>query len=190
MTLGGRTPLGARMHGAEPDCQLNFVMPTCDSQPGVFEGLILQAVVTAGGAAVACRVHLDFQQQRVAVRLHGAQARDVLGGLPVHDLAVVEAGSDQHRRIRPLLQIVVRPDACRPIILANLAQRVTITRMIPRRIESLVRERLSHMPAVALLGPRQVGKTTLAHAIAEGRKSVYLDLESSIPSRAPVGRVS
>ena len=36
------------------------------------------------------------------------------------------------------------------------------------------------MPAVALLGPRQVGKTTLAHAIAKGRQSVYLDLESQM----------
>jgi predicted AAA+ superfamily ATPase len=36
------------------------------------------------------------------------------------------------------------------------------------------------MPAVALLGPRQVGKTTLAYTIAEGRKSVYLDLESHL----------
>ncbi len=35
------------------------------------------------------------------------------------------------------------------------------------------------MPAVAVLGPRQAGKTTLAHAIAEGRKATYLDLESS-----------
>jgi predicted AAA+ superfamily ATPase len=52
--------------------------------------------------------------------------------------------------------------------------------MIPRRVEPLVRDRLNHMPAVALLGPRQVGKTTLAHAIAEGRKSVYLDLESPL----------
>ncbi|WP_197411364.1 MULTISPECIES: AAA family ATPase [unclassified Sphingopyxis] len=34
------------------------------------------------------------------------------------------------------------------------------------------------MPAVALLGPRQFGKTTLAHEIAEGRPSIYLDLES------------
>jgi predicted AAA+ superfamily ATPase len=33
---------------------------------------------------------------------------------------------------------------------------------------------------VALLGPRQVGKTTLAHVIEEGRKSVYLDLESPL----------
>ena len=52
--------------------------------------------------------------------------------------------------------------------------------MIPRRIEALVRDRLGHIPAVALLGPRQVGKTTLAHAIAEGRKSVYLDLQSQV----------
>jgi uncharacterized protein len=37
---------------------------------------------------------------------------------------------------------------------------------------------LQHTPAVALLGPRQVGKTTLAVALATGRPSVYLDLES------------
>jgi predicted AAA+ superfamily ATPase len=52
--------------------------------------------------------------------------------------------------------------------------------MIERRIESRVRDRLGHLPAVALLGPRQCGKTTLAHAIAADRKSVYLDLESPL----------
>lgn len=52
--------------------------------------------------------------------------------------------------------------------------------MIPRHIESVVLDRLNHLPAVALLGPRQVGKTTLAHVIAGGRKSVYLDLESPL----------
>jgi predicted AAA+ superfamily ATPase len=31
---------------------------------------------------------------------------------------------------------------------------------------------------VVLLGPRQVGKTTLARAIAEARGAVYLDLEA------------
>jgi predicted AAA+ superfamily ATPase len=35
------------------------------------------------------------------------------------------------------------------------------------------------MPAVALIGPRQVGKTTLAWEIAESRPAVYLDLESA-----------
>lgn len=52
--------------------------------------------------------------------------------------------------------------------------------MIPRRIEALVHDRLDHLPAVALLGPRQVGKTTLALALAAGRESVYLDLESPV----------
>lgn len=51
--------------------------------------------------------------------------------------------------------------------------------MIARRIEPLVLERLREFPAVALLGPRQAGKTTLAHAIAEqiGSETLYLDLE-------------
>lgn len=52
--------------------------------------------------------------------------------------------------------------------------------MFKRRLESLLQDRLRHLPAVALLGPRQVGKTTLALTIAEGRKSIYLDLESPI----------
>ena len=38
--------------------------------------------------------------------------------------------------------------------------------------------RLEQFPAVALLGPRQSGKTTLAHGVAQGRPSVYLDLEA------------
>lgn len=37
---------------------------------------------------------------------------------------------------------------------------------------------LQQTPAVALLGPRQAGKTTLALILAEGRPSSYLDLES------------
>jgi predicted AAA+ superfamily ATPase len=45
---------------------------------------------------------------------------------------------------------------------------------------------VSESPAVALLGPRQVGKTTLALEVAEGRPSVYLDLESP----ADRGRIS
>ncbi|MDF0545166.1 ATP-binding protein [Sphingobium sp. H39-3-25] len=50
--------------------------------------------------------------------------------------------------------------------------------MIKRRIRTELAARLDETPAVALLGPRQVGKTTLAQEIAATRPSVYLDLES------------
>jgi len=50
--------------------------------------------------------------------------------------------------------------------------------MIGRRIALNLTERLDETPAVALLGPRQVGKTTLARTIGEQRPSLYLDLES------------
>jgi predicted AAA+ superfamily ATPase len=51
--------------------------------------------------------------------------------------------------------------------------------MIERRVASEVVALLDQVPAVALLGPRQAGKTTLALEIAAGRSSVYLDLESA-----------
>lgn len=46
-------------------------------------------------------------------------------------------------------------------------------------MEPAVRRALATTPAVALLGPRQVGKTTLALELAEhiGRSFVHLDLE-------------
>jgi len=50
--------------------------------------------------------------------------------------------------------------------------------MIERFLQHEVEKRLTQFPAVALLGPRQVGKTTLAYAVAAGRSSVYLDLEA------------
>ena len=50
--------------------------------------------------------------------------------------------------------------------------------MIEREKYHEVTELLGSFPAVAIIGPRQVGKTTLAHEIAETRPSVYLDLES------------
>ena len=51
--------------------------------------------------------------------------------------------------------------------------------MISRMTDALVRDRLADMPAVVLLGPRQVGKTTLARQIAAQWPggAVYLDLE-------------
>jgi hypothetical protein len=50
--------------------------------------------------------------------------------------------------------------------------------LVPRRLEQAVLEQLDRFPAVALLGPRQVGKTTLARQIAQQRKALVLDLES------------
>lgn len=50
--------------------------------------------------------------------------------------------------------------------------------MAHRRLRRTVSDMLARFPAVALLGPRQAGKTTLARAIAAGRPSVYIDLEN------------
>ena len=52
--------------------------------------------------------------------------------------------------------------------------------MIPRDLESNLTNALTNMPVVALVGPRQVGKTTLAFQIAKQgleKKTSYLDLE-------------
>ena len=49
--------------------------------------------------------------------------------------------------------------------------------MIIRTSRDQLEERLAQFPAVALLGPRQVGKTTLAQDLGQQRPSVYLDLE-------------
>ncbi|HEX7476491.1 MAG TPA: ATP-binding protein [Polyangiales bacterium] len=50
--------------------------------------------------------------------------------------------------------------------------------MIPRRALAEVQQALHRQAAVALLGPRQVGKTTLAFAVAEKTDALYLDLEA------------
>jgi len=50
--------------------------------------------------------------------------------------------------------------------------------MIERAKYAEVIHLLDSFPAVAILGPRQVGKTTLAQDISAERPSVYLDLES------------
>ncbi len=58
------------------------------------------------------------------------------------------------------------------------------TPMIPRLLGAPVADHLRIFPVVALLGPRQVGKTTLARALVDatgdasgGRPGLYLDLE-------------
>ena len=54
--------------------------------------------------------------------------------------------------------------------------------MIPREVASTVCTALTDFPSVALLGPRQVGKTTLALSVAAklDPSFVYLDLESEL----------
>ena len=49
--------------------------------------------------------------------------------------------------------------------------------MIERRIKKQVREALNRQAAVVLVGPRQVGKTTLACELTGERDALYLDLE-------------
>lgn len=66
---------------------------------------------------------------------------------------------------------------------ANLIIHVKYAHMIKRRLEALIRDRLENSPSVALMGPRQVGKTTLAFTLGEETPSVYLDLENRIDLR-------
>ncbi|MDX2054774.1 MAG: ATP-binding protein [Polyangiaceae bacterium] len=50
--------------------------------------------------------------------------------------------------------------------------------MIPRAVLAAVTRALDRQAAVCLVGPRQVGKTTLAREIGERASGIYLDLES------------
>jgi len=51
--------------------------------------------------------------------------------------------------------------------------------MLGRQITEKLQATIAQVPAVALLGARQVGKTTLAKAIAKDIESIYLDLEAT-----------
>jgi uncharacterized protein len=58
--------------------------------------------------------------------------------------------------------------------------------MITRRLRPYIEDRLKQMPAVVLLGPRQVGKTTLARNIASRKaksRALYMDLERPVDQR-------
>lgn len=55
--------------------------------------------------------------------------------------------------------------------------------MYPRHTHIAVEQALEEQAAVVLLGPRQVGKTTLAQDLGEARPSVYLDLERDADRR-------
>ena len=51
--------------------------------------------------------------------------------------------------------------------------------MLDRWITNRLEKSISHNPTMALLGARQIGKTTLAQRIAENQDSIYLDLENA-----------
>ena len=55
---------------------------------------------------------------------------------------------------------------------------VECTMIIQRHALPMVQQALRRQAAVALIGPRQVGKTTLAHEIKAEQNALYLDLES------------
>jgi uncharacterized protein len=52
-----------------------------------------------------------------------------------------------------------------------------IARMLKRLAETHIADLVDNFPCVGIIGPRQVGKTTLALQVAKNRPSLYLDLE-------------
>ena len=55
------------------------------------------------------------------------------------------------------------------------------TEAYPRALLKAAKERLAFSPAIVLLGPRQVGKTTLSKMIAQGYPgAVCLDLQLAV----------
>jgi predicted AAA+ superfamily ATPase len=64
------------------------------------------------------------------------------------------------------------------IIVANTEKYSEFARMITRLLIQELEDALSLYPAVAILGPRQSGKTTLALEVGRSFDVIYLDLES------------
>ena len=52
--------------------------------------------------------------------------------------------------------------------------------MIKRRLEPHIRQAIGRSPSVALMGPRQVGKTTVALNLCDEIPAIYLDLENNL----------
>jgi len=51
--------------------------------------------------------------------------------------------------------------------------------MLLRNYIRTIKEGLAQFPALALLGPRQIGKSTMARSLVSGKKAIFLDLEVS-----------
>ncbi len=63
---------------------------------------------------------------------------------------------------------------------ADLIFHVKFAWMIQRRLENQLRQTMQHSASVALMGPRQVGKTTIALNLSEQMPAIYLDLENTL----------
>lgn len=79
-----------------------------------------------------------------------------------------------YRHVAVIIHILVKLNH------ADLTFNVRFAWMIKRRLEKIIAETLQRSPAVALTGPRQVGKTTIALNISESTQSVYIDLENRL----------
>src|SRR5437667_4243753 len=75
--------------------------------PRVVQRDLAQVVVSAGGAAMD-GVHVDLEERGGGAGVQRAQLGHPLGGLPVHDLAVVERRLDEDGWIRASAQVRVR----------------------------------------------------------------------------------
>jgi predicted AAA+ superfamily ATPase len=58
--------------------------------------------------------------------------------------------------------------------------------IMPRLVTERVEQALRRQAAVALIGPRQVGKTTLALEIGRAHDALYLDLEDRDDRNRPI----
>src|SRR5205807_10376945 len=76
-------------------------------EEGVIKRRFMQTVVAAGSAAVSGGVHVGFQDDQIVVSAKRAHFGDVLGGLPIHDLTVVERSPHQHVGICFVHNVVV-----------------------------------------------------------------------------------
>jgi predicted AAA+ superfamily ATPase len=84
------------------------------------------------------------------------------------------------RHARPLRRHGSQRRELAPIYTLNIERWSLNIQGMRKRTELLarLRESLKLSPAVALLGPRQCGKTTLARQLAEKSRSTYFDLEN------------
>ena len=73
----------------------------------------------------------------------------------------------------------------KPLEKLRIVSQSTDMQTYPRVLTAELQDLLDHFPAVALTGPRQCGKTTLAHQLAGllDNPSLYLDLENAADRR-------